>query len=114
MGDWKLILGPGSGSSGPFYTEPKSEEAWQRAIEQFGRHPKNQQELESPVFVQLFNLKEDPGETQDLSASNEDLLREMITGYQRIISDGRSTPGKALSNDRDVRLFRPPPFVWSK
>ena len=114
MGDWKLILGPGSGSSGPFYTEPKSEEAWQRAIEQFGRHPKNHQELESPVFVQLFNLKEDPGETQDLSASNEDLVREMITGYQGIISDGRSTPGKALSNDRDVKLFRPPPFVWSK
>jgi len=113
-GDWKLILGPGSGSSGPFFSQPKSEDAWKNAIKVFGRNPRNHQELESPVFVQLFNLKSDPGETTDLSSENLDRLQHMFAQFQQIISDGRSTPGPQLSNDREVRLFRPPGFVWIK
>jgi arylsulfatase A-like enzyme len=113
-GDWKLILGPGSGSSGPFYSEPKSEVAWKTAIEAFGRTPRNHKELENPVFVQLYNLRTDPGETTDLSAGNLDRLKHMFTEYKKIISAGRSTPGPPLSNDRDVRVFRPPGFVWKQ
>ena len=113
-GDWKLILGPGSGSSGPFYSEPKSEDAWKTAIEEFGRSPANHKELENPIFVQLFNLKNDPGETTDLSANNLDRFKKMLADYQKIIRDGRSTPGPRLSNDRDVKAFRPPAFVWKK
>ncbi len=111
-GDWKLILGPGSGSSGPFFSQPKSEDAWKRAIEVFGRKPANHKELENPIFVQLYNLKNDPAETTDVSAGNQDRMKRMLADYQKIIRDGRSTPGSPLSNDRDVKAFRPPAFVW--
>jgi len=113
-GDWKLILGPGSGSSGPFFTEPKSEDAWKQAIKVFGRNPENHKELEDPIFVQLYNLKNDPAETTDVAVSNPDRMKRMLANYQKIIRDGRSTPGSPLSNDRDVKAFRPPAFVWKK
>lgn len=112
--NWKLILGPGSGSSGQFFSEPKSEDAWKQAIEAFGRTPKSDDELLHPTFVQLFNLKEDPGESNDVSAQNMDRVRKMHQRYQEIIAAGRSTPGPILSNDRKVKAFRPPPFVWSR
>jgi len=113
-GEWKLILGPGSGSSGPFFSEPKSEDAWRTAIEAFGRKPANHKELEDPTFVQLFNLKIDPGETTDLSAENSGRVKKMLAEYQKIIRDGRSTPGPQLNNGRVVKAFRPPAFVWKK
>ncbi len=113
-GNWKLILGPGSGSSGNFYSVPKSEDAWKTAISKFGRNPANHKELENPIFVQLFNLKDDPGEKTDLSLANSAKFKMMLTAYQQIIHDGRSTPGQRLNNDHEVNAFRPPPFVWSK
>lgn len=111
---WKLILGPGSGSSGRFCSEPKSEVAWNRAIEIFGRKPKNHDELVHPAFVQLFNLKNDPGESNDVSAQNMDRVKDMIKRYETIIDKGRSTSGPKLSNERKVKPFQPPPFVWSR
>ena len=113
-GDWKLILGPGSGSSGQFFTEPRSEDAWKKAIEVFGRNPKNHKELEDATFVQLYNLTNDPAETTDVSAGNQTRMKKMLADYQKIIRDGRSTSGPPLSNDRDVKAFRPPAFVWKK
>lgn len=112
--DWKLVLGPGSGSSGPFFSEPKSEDAWKQAIEAFGRPPKNDDELLHPAFVQLFNLKDDPGESKDVSAQNMNRVGKMLKRYEEIIANGRSTPGPKLSNDRKAKAFRPPPFVWSR
>jgi arylsulfatase A len=113
-GDWKLILGPGSGSSGQFYTEPKSEDAWKQAIEVFGRNPANHKELEDPIFMQLYNLKNDPAESIDVSDDHRDRMKKMLADYQKIIRNGRSTPGSPLRNDRDVKAFRPPAFVWKK
>ncbi|MGI9467704.1 MAG: sulfatase-like hydrolase/transferase, partial [Rubripirellula sp.] len=113
-GDWKLILGPGSGSSGQFFTEPRSEDAWKKAIKVFGRNPKNHKELEDATFVQLYNLKNDPAETTDVSVGNQNRIKNMLADYQKLIRDGRSTPGAPLSNDRDVKAFRPPAFVWKK
>lgn len=111
-GDWKLILGPGSGSSGKFHSEPRSEDAWRAAIDAFGRKPRNYTELPHPAFVQLFNLKDDPGETTDLSVHHMDRVREMLRRFQQIIANGRSTPGPVLGNDHEVMAFRPPAFVW--
>jgi arylsulfatase A-like enzyme len=113
-GDWKLILEPGSGSSGPFFSAPKSGDAWKAAIEAFGRSPLNHDELEHPAFVQLFNPIDDPGETSDLSAENPDPVKKMLADYQKIIRDGRSTPGPQLHNDRDVKAFRSPTSVFKK
>ena len=110
-GDWKLILGPGSGSSGPFATEPRSEDAWKEAIEKFGRKPANPKELANPAFVQLYDLSKDPGETRNLAAESPERVKRMLATYERIISNGRSTPGPKLENDRPVRAFNPPGFV---
>ena len=113
-GNWKLILGPGSGSSGPFFTEPKSEDAWKEALIEFGRTPKNHKELENPIFVQLYDLKADPGETKNLAKTRFDQVKKMIRAYAKIVQNGRSTPGPKLSNDRPLKIFRPPGFVWKK
>ena len=113
-GDWKLILGPGSGSSGKFFSEPRSEDAWKAALTTFGRKPANHGELEHPAFVQLFNLKDDPGETTNLSEERFDTVKKMLADYRKLINEGRSTPGTKLENDLDVKAFRPPSFVWKK
>ena len=112
--DWKLILGPGSGSSGPFFSQPKSEDAWKNAIKIYGRKPVNHDELMHHAFVQLFNLKNDPGESKDVSAENMDRVKKMLKHYEKIIHDGRSTPGPKLSNGRQVKTIRPPSFVWPR
>ena len=114
QGDWKLILGPGSGSSGQFYTEPKSEDAWKSAIEKFGRKPKNHRELENPTFLQLYNLATDPQESSDLSAEHPDVVKQMLAAYKSMLANGRSTPGPKLENDHDLKVFTPPGFVWQK
>jgi arylsulfatase A-like enzyme len=111
---WKLILGPGSGSSGPFYTEPKSEDAWKEALVEFGRKLKNHEELENHLFVQLYDLKADPGETKNLAKTHFGQVKKMIKAYSKIVDDGRTTPGPKLSNDRPLKTFRPPGFVWKK
>ncbi len=111
---WKLIFGPGSGSSGPFYTEPRSEDAWKEAIINFGKKPKNHKELENPAFIQLYDLKSDPAEKQNLAKSHFGQAQKMIKAYAKIVEDGRTTPGPKLSNDRPLKTFRPPGFVWKK
>jgi hypothetical protein len=111
-GRWKLILGPGSGSSGPFHSEPETEDAWKAALAAFGRKPKNHTELENPTFLQLYDLQADPGERIDVSAQHPERVKAMLAAYKAIIRDGRSTPGPALSNDRTLKAIRPPGFVW--
>ena len=113
-GNWKLVLGPGSGSSGGHFTEPKSEDAWKEALVEFGRKPKNHKELEDPTFVQLYDLKADPGETKNLAKIRFGQVKKMIKAYAKIVQDGRTTPGPNLSNDRPLKIFRPPGFVWKK
>ena len=113
-GNWKLVLGPGSGSSGGHFTEPKSEDAWKEALVEFGRKPKKHKELEDPTFVQLYDLKADPGETKNLAKSHFDQVKKMIRAYAKIVDDGRTTPGPKLSNDRPLKIFRPPGFIWKK
>ena len=113
MNDWKLILGPGSGSDGRHGSEPLSSEAWKTAIEKFGRKPARE-ELMHPAFVQLYNLKNDPGEQKDLSADHPERVKEMLAAYQTTIRNGRSTPGPQLENDHEIRVFRPPGFAVRK
>lgn len=113
-GDWKLILGPGSGSAGPFATVPISDDAWKDAVKAFGRSPRNHDELKHPTFVQLYNLKNDPGETNDLSGAETKRVKAMLAAYEKLIQEGRSTPGPQLSNDRDWKTIKPPAWVWKK
>jgi arylsulfatase A len=79
----------------------------------FGRAPKDHAELEQAPFLQLFDLETDPGETNNVAAQNPDLVAKLIGEFRTVLKRGRSTPGPALENGRDLKVFAPVPgFVW--
>ena len=51
---------------------------------------------------QLYNLADDLGETADLAERHPDRVEKMFTLYEKLVSDGRSTPGPVQRNDVDV------------
>ena len=111
-GEWKLLLCPGSGSSGPFATAPKFEDAWRQAMQSYGKSPTTHAELEQPPFLQLYHLAVDPEERTNLAAEEPNRVKEMIHSFRNTIAKGRSTPGPVLANDREMRVFHPvPKFV---
>jgi arylsulfatase A len=81
QGDWKLCLCPGSG--GWSYPRPADIE---------------KENLDLPP-MQLFNLKEDIGETTNLLAEYPEKAAELKEALKTIILNGRSTPGVPQSNE---------------
>jgi arylsulfatase A-like enzyme len=76
-GPWKFIPAPGSGGwgSGGDQSQP----------------------------VQLYNLDEDLGETKNLAATMPEKVDDMKALLEKIIADGRSTPGTPQKNDVVVK-----------
>jgi arylsulfatase A-like enzyme len=76
QGSWKLILAPGSGgwSKGGAAQQP----------------------------VQLYNLAEDLGETKNLAAEQPERVADMKALLEKLITQGRSTPGAPQKNDVNV------------
>ena len=113
-GPWKLALCPGSGCAGRYGNSPPQEEAWKKALGDYGKKPANRKELERAPFVQLFRLDRDPGETKNLAAAHPEKVRELFQAINQQITAGRSTPGPRIANDRErIDLFRGiPRFVW--
>jgi arylsulfatase A len=71
-GDWKLNMFRGSGGSlEPRFIEPEEGEA----------------------SYELYNLKDDPGETLNLYFEHPDIVEQLTREISRIVIDGRSTPG---------------------
>ena len=52
--------------------------------------------------VQLYNLADDLGETKNLAAAMPEKVAEMKALLEKLITDGRSTPGAAQKNDVEV------------
>lgn len=77
-GPWKLLLGPGSGG----FNKDRREQG-----------------------VQLYDLAEDLGETRNLAAEQPGRVAEMRALMEKLIADGRSTPGTPQKNDVEVRRF---------
>ena len=75
-GDWKLILCPGSG--GWSYPTPMDKDV-----------------LKELPKLQLYNLKDDPGEAQNLQSSNPQKVEELKSLLTKYVQDGRSTPGES-------------------
>jgi arylsulfatase A-like enzyme len=73
LGSWKYIAAPGSGGWG----------GGDDAIEP----------------VQLYDLAADIGETRNLAAAHPDRLAELQALLEKLITDGRSTPGSPQPND---------------
>jgi len=80
-GKWKLISGSGSG---------------------------NMSKLRDDNTVKLFNLQDDPGETVNLAGNQPDRVANMKQLLEKLITDGRSTPGKVQANDVKVRRYPNP------
>jgi arylsulfatase A len=93
-GDWKLALCPGSGGWSP----PR---------------PGKDDTTGLPEF-QLYNLKSDPGETQNLLADHPDRVATMKAALETAIAQGRTTPGPQQSNDTEILLLKPTPTAKAK
>jgi arylsulfatase A-like enzyme len=91
-GDWKLLLSPGSGG-------------WS--------YPKPGKEEEGLPPVQLYNMKDDPGETVNMQAKHPEIVKELTDLLKKYIKEGRSTPGAPQKNDGNYpwkqieALFKP-------
>jgi hypothetical protein len=55
--------------------------------------------------IKLFNLQDDPGETVNLAGNQPERVAEMKKLLEKLITDGRSTPGKVQANDVKVRRY---------
>ncbi|MBU2929853.1 sulfatase family protein [Winogradskyella psychrotolerans] len=80
-GEWKLNLCEGSG--GWSYPSLRSIRA---------------EKLELPA-MQLYNLKDDIGETKNLIDEHPEIAAELKAALKKIILDGRSTPGAIQQNE---------------
>jgi arylsulfatase A len=78
-GSWKYIPAPGSGG-------------WSKGGDQ-----------SQPV--QLYNLADDVGETKNLAAAMPEKVVEMQALLEKLIADGRSTPGVKQPNDIEVKHY---------
>lgn len=78
LGTWKLIAAPGSGG----WTKGSSE-----------------------LPMQLYRLDTDLSETRNLAGEQPQRVASMQALLEKIIADGRSTPGPTQSNDVNVRRY---------
>jgi arylsulfatase A-like enzyme len=80
QGDWKLCLCPGSAG-------------WSYPTDQ------DLETMEGIPPMQLFNLRDDIGEQQNLYGSNPEKVEELKAALKVIIFDGCSTPGEKQTNE---------------
>lgn len=79
-GKFKLILAPGSGG----WSQPT---------------PNNKEAMDSLPKMQLYDLKSDPGEINNIIESHPELATELTNLLNQYITDGRSTEGAIQQND---------------
>lgn len=85
-GAWKLALCPGSGG----WSFPRPNEAKSKDL---------------PAF-QLYNLADDPGETNNLISQYLERAAEMREAMELAITRGRTTPGPEQTNDVEIVLIK--------
>ncbi len=86
-GRWKLIFGPGSGG----WSDPKP-----------GEEPPD------ALPVQLYDLETDIGEQRNLASQNPEEVTRLSLLFEKLIADGRSTPGAAQSNAVPITIWKNP------
>ena len=84
-GDWKLCLAAGSGG----WSAPREPEAKKRGL----------------PSMQLFNLKADRGEQTNLVQKEPQRVSSLLNLLSEQVAQGRCTPGKQVSNDRQVSFL---------
>ena len=89
QGDWKLELCAGSGGWG----NPREKPARAKNL----------------PAVQLYNLSDDAGEGNNVAADNPEVVDRLTALLEKAVADGRTTPGRPLSNDAAVEVRKSPP-----
>jgi arylsulfatase A len=84
-GRWKLVLCPGSGGWALSDSNAVSE---------------------GLPLIQLYDIKNDPGENNNIYAEHPERVKTMIEMLRKIVSDGRSTPGVRQKNDVEVEIWK--------
>jgi arylsulfatase A-like enzyme len=75
--------------------------SWKLILSRDPNVPKNQPAPD----VRLYNLANDLAETNDVSSFHPEQVKQMMTLYEKLIADGRSTPGEKQANDVEVRRY---------
>jgi arylsulfatase A len=84
-GPWKLCLSAGSGG----WSAPRENEAKKQGL----------------PAIQLFNLNNDPAETNNIADSRPKHVKSLIRLLELQVKHGRSTKGESLSNDREITFL---------
>lgn len=84
-GDWKLCLSHGSGG----WSAPNERAAKKKGL----------------PAMQLFNLKEDPAENNNLLKKYPGKVKALLALLNQQVANGRSTPGPKVSNDRKISIM---------
>ncbi len=87
QGRWKLEIAPGSGGWGA----PNDFEAKTAGLPE----------------IQLYDLLADPGETKNVHREHPAVVARLRQLLEKIIADGRSTPGPKIANDVAVTIDKP-------
>jgi arylsulfatase A len=90
-GKWKLLLCPGSG--GAFVRADSDPEAAKRGL----------------PAVQLYDMEADPGEQNNLQARHPEVVERLTRLLEKLVADGRSTPGTPQQNDVPIDIRKNPP-----
>ena len=80
-GEWKLLCSPSSG--GWSYPKPNVDK----------------EVIATLPPIQLYNMKQDPGEKNNVYQEHPEVVQELKQLLQKYIQDGRSTPGTVQKND---------------
>jgi len=83
-GPWKLLVARGSGG----WSAPREPAAAEQGLPE----------------LQLYHLERDPAESENLVAEEPERVRSMLARLEAEAGRGRSTPGPASPNDREVRV----------
>lgn len=87
-GEWKLLLSPSSG--GWSFPKPGTDD----------------EVIETLPLVQLYNMKTDPAEKNNVYAEHPEVVKELKDLMIKYVKEGRSTPGTPQKNDG--------PEVWKQ
>lgn len=84
--NWKLELCPGSGG--------------------WGKPGDGESHALSLPPVQLYDMANDPAETNNVQAAHPDIVAKMTVLLEKYVKEGRSTPGSQQTNDAPINLFK--------
>jgi len=75
---------------------------WKLVFRMRGRNL--QQSRGKPTIAELYNLKSDVGEKQDVSMKHPQIVKHMTAGLKTLIERGSSRAGQKAQNDAQVRF----------